>query len=486
MNSLYSDRVFGEHPIGLWSFCDDATYLSAISSSKTNLTTWNAVPNTYPVDNYVGFVRDGIPATPNNVNTYVFRGIPASADGEYYLEVNNPSVVETANLAFEETTDPDTLAVTTNGTFSVGFFAYTPTPVTHFEIVPIDGAGVIPKISEHVDAGAVTDVHFTPSRITAKHGVWTQVVATFPVPDAGYRNSYGLRVRAYYADTYSAESQMVLVGGLSIGQDSGTGLIVDYGSLSMSPSIATGLQHFGINEVVPVREYGFGMDYAYILASGNRLLARAMGIPLVFGDSRSTHLVSGGELPSIVVPGKGLLNASGKGKELTLEFWGRVKNSKHITTRLVGPLSNNDGLYLSDTAFALSVGDSFKMYDSKTTSKPSLFHICMDSNSVVLMIDGDEVARVHHNGDFPHSYNYNTDWIGFFMGQDLDVFEIGPISFYPYTVSSAIAKRRYVWGQGVQYLGSGDTATFQLESATYSRSVPVPLTVMYEGGEHVE
>jgi hypothetical protein len=72
------------------------------------------------------------------------------------------------------------------------------------------------------------------------------------------------------------------------------------------------------------------------------------------------------------------------------------------------------------------------------------------------------------------------------MDTDLDVFEVGPISVYPYVVSSAVAKRRYVWGQGVQNLGGGDSAIFQMDSATYSRSVGVPLTTMYEGRPYLD
>jgi len=491
VNSLYSDRVFGEHPIGLWSFCDDATYLSAISSANQNLTTWNTVPSTYPPELYMGFVRDSIPATPNQVNTYSIKGMPfvVHVSGEadtYAIEVNKAAVVNTANLSYETVVDPDTLITSTVGTFSVGFLVYTPNPVKYFEVIPINGGGSIPKIGSYMDGASSVDVFFVPSRVTAEYGKWVQVVATFPVPDAGYRNNYGVRIRAYYEDAYAGNQQTALISGISIGQDTGTGLIVDYGSLAMSPSVTTGLQHFGIDTVVPVSEYGFGMDFAYIVAKNNKLLAHAMGVPLVFGDNRSTHLISGDTLPSLVVPGKGLLNAKGRGKELTLEFWGRVKNSKHITTRLVGPLSNNDGLYLADTAFVLAVGDSYKMYDSMTTSKPSLFHISLDGTSATLLIDGDEVARVLLNGTFPYNYNYNTDWIGFFMDTDLDVFEVGPISVYPYVVSSAVAKRRYVWGQGVQNLGGGDSAIFQMDSATYSRSVGVPLTTMYEGRPYLD
>ena len=40
-SNLYAEKVFSEHPTGLWSLDDSADYISLYSDSKANVFTWN-------------------------------------------------------------------------------------------------------------------------------------------------------------------------------------------------------------------------------------------------------------------------------------------------------------------------------------------------------------------------------------------------------------------------------------------------------------
>jgi hypothetical protein len=63
-SNLYAEKVFSEHPTGLWALDDDAHYVSLISEQQRDLSNWTilgGVASSYPqsigepfIDSYVG------------------------------------------------------------------------------------------------------------------------------------------------------------------------------------------------------------------------------------------------------------------------------------------------------------------------------------------------------------------------------------------------------------------------------------------------
>ena len=42
-SNLYAEKVFAEHPTGLWALDDRADYISLLSESQRNLSNWTIV-----------------------------------------------------------------------------------------------------------------------------------------------------------------------------------------------------------------------------------------------------------------------------------------------------------------------------------------------------------------------------------------------------------------------------------------------------------
>ena len=46
-SNLYAEKVFAEHPTGLWALDDNADYISLISEAQRNLSNWTITGGTY-------------------------------------------------------------------------------------------------------------------------------------------------------------------------------------------------------------------------------------------------------------------------------------------------------------------------------------------------------------------------------------------------------------------------------------------------------
>lgn len=71
-SNLYAEKVFAEHPTGLWALDDNADYISLISETQRNLSNWTITGGTHQnyqqsigepfINSYVGKIT----ATPTN------------------------------------------------------------------------------------------------------------------------------------------------------------------------------------------------------------------------------------------------------------------------------------------------------------------------------------------------------------------------------------------------------------------------------------
>lgn len=426
--------------------------------------------------NYAAFLRDRVPTFPGIGGTYKVTGETNSyvdpTDGltYRYVEVAKTGIISPDEINLEDNID-------------IGFWSFHSGLFTFFEVVLIDDDGEI----AYIEAG---EARYAPARITVQGDTWEPVYATFPSPttedDAA---SLGVRIRAYYP---SDAEYSYLLGGMSIGQGYGSRVLLEDGTKSFIPSKGSGLRHVeNLTSLVSIPEYGFGRDTAYALVHKNKLMATTAGIPMVYGDSRSVSILhNDDESLSMVVPGKGCFHDSGRNNELTLETWIRLNfSAKELGShKLIGQVWSNDGLYLDRGFLVLSINDQYVKYELRAVDGPQLIHIVFTSQKVSLLVDGEEVGWVNQSSNYPTSYNFNTDWLGVYGHDGID-FEIGPIAIYSYAVSSLIAKRRYVWGQGVQTLTSSDYVTFSMVSGKYfatQKASFVPIASEYEVSEKLE
>ena len=204
------------------------------------------------------------------------------------------------------------------------------------------------------------------------------------------------------------------------------------------------------------RCYGLQELNAYYLASENMLKAKNLGIPMVYGTSSLTALYANGSNPSLIIPGVGLLNESGKFKEYTLETWLRVNSYTNEVKRIIGPIASNDGIYVDGPAIGLKIDNQYKTYYVGEWTRPMLVHLRIGKDAVSLVINGQEVISLDYDRktiSLPAMLNENQkdqDWIGFYAYEDVSPIEIDCVGIYPYVVATAMAKRRFVFGQGVE------------------------------------
>jgi len=448
VSSIYCDRVYGEHPIGLWSFSDHLTYLTLLTEADEDVSLWSA-----SAKSYASFIRDRVPRFPGIGGAYKVTSatttIGVVPDQEHYIEIKKLDIITTDEINLTENID-------------VGFWGFESGLFNFFEVVLVNSAGNVAKINP--SAAVIDQIDYAAARVTIQLDAWEQVYATFPGPKVTEDvQNLGIRIRAYYP---SPATYNFLIGGVSVGQGRGSKIILEHGTTSSAPIKASGLQHFaGINQAVAIPEYGFGRDTAYVIKYDNKLSASTTGIPLVYGDSTSLILISNPN-PSVVFPGKGFLHDTGKNSELTLEMWMRLGFEGSSSGKVMGPLWSTDGLYVDNGSLVMAIGDGLVSYEISGEDGPLLVSITSTQQRVTLMVNAIEVGSLTPATSYPNNYNFNTDWIGVYAGDILSV-ELGPVAIYPYVVSPLIAKRRYVWGQGVHTLTRADFATFSRTYAKY-------------------
>jgi hypothetical protein len=239
-------------------------------------------------------------------------------------------------------------------------------------------------------------------------------------------------------------------------------------------------------QVVPAFAYGTQANQGYYLASDIKLFATNEGFPLVYGAKNLTKIVSNNNLPSIIIPGFGFLNDSGKYKDYTFETWLRVSPKSYVPRRIFGPISSTDGIYVDGEFLTLKIGEVFGSYFVGEWGRPMLLNLKIATNICTISINGEQVISIDIDTNglvFPERLNSagkEQDWLGFYSYPDISSFEIDCPAIYSYQVPDVVAKRRFVYGQGVDFPeGSnssfgGSSAVMDFKAAGYANSYLYP------------
>jgi hypothetical protein len=211
---------------------------------------------------------------------------------------------------------------------------------------------------------------------------------------------------------------------------------------------------------------------------------------MVYGSGNITHIEQPvtPNMPGLVIPGKGFLNESGRYQNKTFEFWLRTYSDSHEEFRVFGPLSSNDGLYITQEYLVLKIGKNKKAYFIGKWFRPMLVDIKYSQNLATVLINGEEVISMDIDQDYVNFPPSTEDWLGFFGHSNLHPFDLDCIAIYPYLVPSEVAKRRFVYGQGV--VGSeiivnnfdGNSLYVDFPFANYSSTMNYPETTTWNSG----
>ena len=426
-SNLYAEKIYAEHPIALWALDDKADYISLISESQrvlSDTTKWNA-PIGGTVSNYSQSIDEPFPES----QTTKITGSLTDNDFGQIICISK-DIVNFSNLN------------QTLSTFSVGgFFNSISAYTSSFEIG-----------YEYYDTTSGSTIQKLKSYETSIQNKWFFISETFDIPQDNTQFRIVIKIN-YIGGASSTEDYEFLVNGITVGQwceeFNSSSLGVQKISLPSSISLPTSF-------AIEADAYGLQENKGYYMVKDNSLMAKNTGIPLVYGASNLTKLLPNNGLPSLIIPGLGFLSESGKYKEYTLEAWMRINSDSVTKKRILGPISSTDGLYVEGPFIILKVGNNSGAYYVGEWTRPMLIHIRVSENNASLLINGEEVIALNYftsDLTLPSSIanNKEQDWIGFYAYEDVSPIEIDCVAIYTYIVPITLAKKRFVYGQGVEF-----------------------------------
>ena len=472
-SNLYASRVYAEHPVALWAMDEPNYFVSLISQAEKEITESN-----WTFDNAIRsasatFTLSGYPFDDLDVNR-IYLATASAATIEFTVSLSS-------SVSYLEL-DPN------KGSICVSNYMYIPEQTSIL----------------YTDIGFVLDGQEVYTRYSSlKTNIWEKISHTENTDG----ESFIPFIRVVYDPNVSATqaNSSIYFNGVSVGQWSEPYNSISTGITSASlvnlPNNISSLIDFPeLIKSTVLDPYGLNdsLDNGYITCLNNSLSAKLSGIPMVYGSSGNiqlnkdgivltesidgsslepitidggsssavyTEYVDGGEalqylyltedqyynFPSLVFPGKGFLNQSGYNKTLTTEFWLRINPETTTRRRIFGPLASEDGLYVDRDFITINVGNYSKSYFIGKWYRPMLVHFCQSPNEIFLMINGEKVISISIESleisTFPIE---DEDFLGFYTNEFIYLFEIDSFSIFPYVVAEQVAKKRYVFGQGVQ------------------------------------
>jgi hypothetical protein len=421
-SNLYAEKIFAEHPAVLWSLDDKADYLSLISEEQRSVSGW-AITNG-SASTFTGIYDEPFP------NSNVSKVI-----GDLTTDTYGQVVCISDDISNFSVFDKDL------GTFSIG--AYINSLSSYIYGVEIG--------YEYYDPASGSNIQHLKQFLTSVQNKWFFVSETFDAPNQNTTFRIVIKIN-YIGNAASTDDYHFLLNGVSLGQWS-----EEFNSDSLGvnkvaiPSNIYTTQPYGIE----AKAYGLQEDSGYYLVYDNMLSAKNTGIPIVYGASNLTRLIPANG-PSLIIPGKGLLNEDGKFNNYTLEFWAKINSTSNTPKRIVGPVSSSDGLYVHGPYMSLVVGSQNASYYVGEWARPMLIDIEVGPTSAELLINGEQVIALSYDAQslsFPNKEENgkDVDWIGFYSYEEVSPVELDCVAIYPYKVPLIVAKRRFVYGQGVEF-----------------------------------
>ena len=461
-SNLYAEKIYAEHPLVLWALDDKADYISLISEAQRDIDAlWTTTGGTASL----GIITDD--PFPDSVTTLLECDVPSGPTDE--IITISPDLVNFDDL------NPNL------GTFCVGSYfysnsAYLKSVSIGFEYTDTTTSLVVQKLETYT------------STVFQK---WSFISGTFETPNEYTNMRVVIKVEVYSGGATPSEYQFY-VNGVTSGQWS-----EDFNATSLGITAENFPSTIALDTsslVVPAAAYGLSQDQGYYLTSNNALLAKNTSIPLVYGASGLTKLIPNSEGdPSLIVPGKGFLNELGRYKEYTVEFWARINSDTSVPRKIFGPISDSNGLYVESGFLTLVIGDKFGSHFVGEWTRPMLIDIRLIRNSATVLLNGEEVISIAIDTENltlpePTLLGDSQDWLGFYAYEDVSPIEIDCVAIYSYQVPVTVAKRRWVYGQGVsspEGINSsygGTSAFFDYPFADYTANYNYPNFAEWQQG----
>lgn len=455
-SNLYAEKVFSEHPVALWPLDDVSDYVSLISEENRDLTAWDISNGTAEINSSI-------------INEPFPQSFTSKVSVSEQLE---DSVVVSC-------ISPDMLLMTdldqSLDTITVGAYVYSNTEF-------VEGFEIGYEYFDTVGGELVQDLTFFPTDISKS---WIFISETF---NPNYQNTaIRLVIKARFFSGFNEDDYSFFINGVTFGQ-----WCEEFNSTSLGVyPVEIGSSIFSASNIrgIPAKAYGIQDQTGYYLVRRNSLAAKNTSIPMVFGANNVTTLSRSGIIPSLIVPGMGFLNNSGKYKDYTFEFWARLSSDTSEEKRIFGNIRGEDGLYVRGPFLSLKIGSYVITHYVGKWYRPMLIHIRISGPSISLLINGEQVGEVfvdRESFSFPDltsmagNAELSNDWLGFYPHEDVAPFEVDCVAIYGYKVPVQVAKKRFVYGQGVEFPEninnsySGSSVYIDYPFSKYSKNYSYP------------
>jgi hypothetical protein len=426
-SNLYAEKIFSEHPLVLWALDDKSDYVSLITEAQRNIESlWTVTGATVNTDPGSGAVN---PPFEDSLSTNILGTVPSVSPGNIVLVSPNLSNFSDMNSSL--------------GTFSVGSYFYS-------NSIYVNSVSIGYEYTDPLTSSVVQELETFVDPIYTK---WSFISSTFTVPDKVATFRVVIKISTATGGASSSDYEFY-VNGISAGQ-----WAEEFHATSLGTSISAFPADIAITQDYAVEALPYGLTdvSGYYLASETSLFARNTSIPLVYGASGVTKITPNRENPSLIIPGKGFLNELGRYNEYTVEFWARINSDATQPKKIFGPIASSDGLYVESGFITLKIGNVFKSHFVGEWYRPMLIDIRVIKNSASLVINGEEVLSLSFDTEsislpsILNSANQDSqDWLGFYAYEDVPEIEVDCVAIYPYQVPVTVAKRRWVYGQGVE------------------------------------
>lgn len=427
-SNLYAEKIFAEHPVALWALDDRAEYASLITESERNMSNpsmWTVVADSVSVSSE-NFAKP----FPNSYQISLLGDVPLSTGTVSCISKNMSFGLDELNQDF--------------GTFSISTYVY-------INSVYLSSVQIGYEYNRVSNNQLVSNLK-TYSALTA--AAWVHLSETFEIPEDAADFRSVIKFNYTSGGTTSADYEF-LVNGFAVGQWSEEFSATSLGQTTQV--ITDSISLSGLENSVMADTYGLQVRSGHYLSKDNALVARNSGIPMVYGASSTTHIYPNGANPSLIIPGFGFLNEVGEYQTYTLETWLRINPKNIVPRRIIGPIESTDGIYVDQSFIVLKVGNVVASHSIGEWYRPMLLDFRYSRDEASLLINGEKVislAIANITLDLPTKINEDQDdqdWIGFYSYDDISSFEIDCPAIYSYQVPTVLAKRRWIFGQGVEY-----------------------------------
>ena len=461
-SNLYAEKIYAEHPVALWALDDTADYISLITEAQRSISGWKDSSGNSLGSTAITVTDVTDQPFPESNTTKITGNIPTGLSGQVVCISDNIINFSLLNKDLS--------------TFSIGGFFNSLSPYVYsFEIG-----------YQYNDTTSGDKVQRVKNYPVFSYNKWFFISETFEIPEDNTEFQVVVKIN-YVGGALSSDDYTFLANGITVGQWSEE---FNSSSLGVEQSLLPSEIAIEPSYGIEASAYSLEDKKGYYLVSNNSLMAKNTGIPLVYGASNLTKLLPnkdtlGAPKPSLIIPGLGFMGEDGQYNNYTLEAWIRINSDSVTKKRIIGPIGSDDGLYVEGPFLILKIGNSFGSYYVGEWTRPMLIHIRVSENSGSLLVNGEEVISLTYLSsrlDFPSRIlNYkNQDWIGFYAYEDVSPIELDCVAIYTYQVPTVLAKKRFVYGQGVEFPEginqsySGSSVYVDYPFADYSNNYSYP------------